>query len=257
MKFSIITPTYKRVNGLKRAVSSLLSQTYKDWEMIIVNDSPDDISYNEFASSINDPRIRYLVNKINLGVNKTRNYALDNISSDSKWIIFLDDDDFLAPDTLMNLVEIIETKPRNNWIVTNRAYIGGKPITEFPKSDREYSYAYDYLIRKKCRGDVTHCIKTSEIKKIRFSNYIKQGEEWIFFFQLGVKNKMYYEDHNSTITEGYDKDSGLNFRKRDKGDLIADLSKLFLDGLDRRIFFRPLFVMYMIMRFFKVFLKNS
>ena len=45
MKFSIITPTYKRADKLSRAVNSLRNQTYTDWEMIIVNDSPAETEY--------------------------------------------------------------------------------------------------------------------------------------------------------------------------------------------------------------------
>ena len=96
MRFSIITPTYKRSDKLIRAVKSVQAQTYKDWEMVVVNDSPNDETYIPFASSINDPRIHYHVNKTNSGVNFTRNFALDRVSADSKWVVFLDDDDYLA-----------------------------------------------------------------------------------------------------------------------------------------------------------------
>ena len=79
MKFSIITPTHKRSHLLTRAVSSLQAQTHTDWEMIIINDSPGDTSYNDFVSSINDSRIRYFVNSSNRGVNYSRNVALEKL----------------------------------------------------------------------------------------------------------------------------------------------------------------------------------
>ena len=63
MKFSIITPTHKRAEMLIRAVTSVKNQTYTDWEMIIVNDSPTDSSYTSFTETINDARIRYHLNK--------------------------------------------------------------------------------------------------------------------------------------------------------------------------------------------------
>jgi glycosyltransferase involved in cell wall biosynthesis len=171
MRFSIITPTYKRKDALKRAVDSVLQQTYKDFEMIIVNDSPFDTTYEEFAASINDSRIRYYVNDSNRGVNYSRNFALDRVSADSKWVIFLDDDDYVSPDALATFRDLLAMNTEHRWFVTNRAYKDGTPITRFPKSDTFYSYAWEYLISKRCKGDATHCIETKllTVNKIRYT----------------------------------------------------------------------------------------
>lgn len=255
MRFSIITPTYKRADKLERAVKSLLNQTYIDWEMIIVNDSPTDDSYRDFASSINDPRIHYHVNDINRGVNYTRNYALDKVSADSNWIIFLDDDDYLSPDALTTFNELIRKHPDNRWFVTNRAYTNGKPITKFGESDKPYSYALQYLILKKCKGDATHCIETKLIHKIRFSKHIKQAEEWLFFYQVGLHEKMFYHDHNSTISDGYDESGGLNFRKRSRISQFETLMVIAYEGQRLNILYRPTFLIYLLMRLVRILLK--
>lgn len=228
MRFSIITPTYKRVDKLRLAVKSLQEQIYSDWEMIIVNDSPADTSYQDFVSSINDHRIHYHVNDRNRGVNFSRNKAIDNVSADSKWIIFLDDDDYLAPDTLKTFHDLILLHVDIKWFVTNRALTNGTPLTMFPNEDKTYSYAWEYLILKRCKGDATHCIETKLVihNKIRFSSHVKQGEEWFFFYQLGLKEKFYYRSHNSTISDGYDFSSGLNFRKRSFSEKFETLLQL-------------------------------
>ena len=176
MKFSIITPTHRRKEKLDRAVTSVLSQTYKDWEMIIINDSPHDETYREFAASINDARIHYHINPKNSGVNFSRNHGLDKLSADSKWVIFLDDDDYLAPDTLATFSELILTGSDNKWFMTNRAYKNGSTVTKAPRDDSSYSYTWSYLILKRIKGDATHCIETKLITHIhaRFSKYIKQ-----------------------------------------------------------------------------------
>ena len=57
MRFSIITPTYKRADTLRRAISSLLSQTHTDWEMVVINDSPEDKSYEILFLFFQDERI--------------------------------------------------------------------------------------------------------------------------------------------------------------------------------------------------------
>lgn len=252
MRFSIITPTYKRKDLLVRAVQSVLAQTYQDWEMIIVNDSPNDETYRTFASSINDPRIHYHTNQINSGVNFTRNVALDKVSSESDWVIFLDDDDYFAPDTLQTIHELILNHPHKNWFITNRAHKDGTPLTQIKKTNTSYSYIRDYLLLKRCKGDVTHTINTSAIHLIRFPIHVKQGEEWLFFYQLGLAEKMFYHNHNSTLTDGYDARNGLNFRKRTRGEKFETLSILFYEGIRLGIAYRPTFLLYICIRLLRV-----
>jgi len=256
MKFSIITPTYKRADKLIRAVNSLRNQTFGDWEMIIVNDSPTEPDYDKFERTINDPRIRYLKNTKNEGVNYSRNRALDEVSIHSDWTIFLDDDDYLAPDALETLHELIRTHGGITWFVTNRAYKDGTPTTNFPKSDKKYSYAFDYLILKRCKGDATHCIETKKLGEIRFLKHIKQAEEWFFFYQLGLKNKFYYHDHNSTITDGYNEATGLNFRKRNRKNELKIISVIAYEGAVKGIIYHPTFLIYLFMRLIRIIIKR-
>lgn len=256
--FSIITPTHNRADKLTRAVESLLDQTYTDWEMIIVNDSPSDTSYESFASAINDSRIHYFVNEKNYGVNYSRNRALDNVSPDSNWVIFLDDDDYLTPDTLATFRELITSHPNEKWFVTNRALTSGKSTTNFPKNNTRYSYAWNYLITKKCKGDATHCIETKLIQKnkIRFSKHIKQAEEWLFFYQTGLRTKMFYHNHNSTLTDGYNPETGLNFRKRTSGEQLKTLSAITSEGYRLRLLHHPTLLVYLFMRLIRILVKQ-
>lgn len=256
MKFSIITPTYKRADKLTRAVESVLAQTHTDWEMIIVNDSPDDTNYASFEKSITDSRIIYLKNAQNEGVNFSRNRALDVVSKDSDWIIFLDDDDYFAPEALKTFLGLIFKYPNNEWFVTNRALPNGNSMTKFPQSDTEYSYAWDYLISKRCKGDATHCIKTTLVNGIRFSKLIKQAEEWIFFYQIGLRSRIFYHAHNSTLTDGYNETSGLNFRKRSHAEQLKTLLLIIHEGFNLHLLPHPTFLIYLFMRFIRILVKS-
>lgn len=255
MKFSIITPTYKRRDLLERAIQSVLRQTYTEWEMIIVNDSPDDSSYKTPHSFLKDPRIHYYVNDANRGVNYSRNRAIDSVSKDSDWIIFLDDDDYLTPDALATLNELATAHPECKWFVTNRAYADGTLVTEYPKPENWYSYIRDVLILKRCKGDVTHCIKSDLLIKIRYSKYIKQAEEWLFYYQIALTEKMFYHKHNSTLTDGYDKVSGLNFRKRTKKEQFEALQNFIREGHELHILHHPTFMIYLFMRAIRTLIK--
>ncbi len=256
MKFSIITPTYKRSDFLTRAVESVIHQTYIDWEMIIVNDSPDDSSYDSFEKRIRDYRIKYFKNKNNLGVNYSRNFALDRISPDSDFVIFLDDDDWFANNALENFVSLISANRNDNWFVTNRELKSGGPLTYAPENNKHYSYARDYLILKNIKGDATHCIKTDLIKNIRFAKSIKQGEEWFFFYQIGLKSKFFYSNHDSTITEGYNRVHGLNFRNRTRSEQFRTLIELVKNGSQLNLIYHPTFLIYLLVRFVRILVKS-
>lgn len=95
--FSIIIPTYNRAELLKRCLDSVVSQTFTDWEAIVVDNYSED-NTEEIVLSYNDDRIRYLKNH-NYGVIAvSRNKALDLAKGD--YICFLDSDDAWLPNKL-------------------------------------------------------------------------------------------------------------------------------------------------------------
>ena len=178
------------------------------------------------------------------------------LSSDSKWVIFLDDDDYVAHDMLETLYTLIKKYPYKKWFIANRAEVNGTPLTDFPKTNTEYSYAWDYLITKKCKGDATHCIDTNLLHKIRFSQKVKQGEEWFFFYQVGLQTNMYYHDHNSTISDGY-REGGLNTRIRTRKEQLQTVIKLFIEGSYLRLCIHPTFILYLSARVLRAFIKHD
>jgi len=86
---SIIVPTYNRRNFLPINLKSLLNQTYKNIEIIVVNDYGEDVS--DIINGFNDNRIKYIVNEKNLGLAGSRNVGIQH--SIGKWISTIDDDD--------------------------------------------------------------------------------------------------------------------------------------------------------------------
>jgi glycosyltransferase involved in cell wall biosynthesis len=95
--FSIIIPLYNRRTRIDRAVHSVLSQTFTDWELIIVDDASTDSSW-EHIQSYTDPRIRVLRNTINSERCITRNKGI--ALAKGKFICFLDSDDYHLPEHL-------------------------------------------------------------------------------------------------------------------------------------------------------------
>jgi Glycosyltransferases involved in cell wall biogenesis len=106
---SVYMPTYNRLELLKKAVASVISQTFTDWELIIVNDCSSDDTESYLKELVaEDDRISFYTNKASKGACFSRNLAIDK--SKGKYITGLDDDDVFTNDRLAILLENYETK---------------------------------------------------------------------------------------------------------------------------------------------------
>ncbi len=104
---SIVTSTYNRAERLKRAIESVLAQTYPDWEMLIVDDGSTD-NTEEVVRSFRDERLVYIKRDSNWG-NDTRPKNDGVRASKGEYIALLDDDNEFRPDHLAVLLEAIES----------------------------------------------------------------------------------------------------------------------------------------------------
>lgn len=108
MKFSVIIPTYGRSEFLEQAIESILKQSYKEYEIIVVDDNGyktenqclTEVIIKKFAG------IKYIINEINRGANFSRNQGI--IQSEGDYICLLDDDDEFTFDKLETLKREIE-----------------------------------------------------------------------------------------------------------------------------------------------------
>lgn len=165
---SIIVPVYKVEQYLKRCMDSVLNQTYKNIEIILVNDgSPDNCPAlcDEYAKI--DSRVR-VIHKENGGLSSARNVALDSVKGD--YIFFVDSDDWLALDTLEVLNEYLEKD--YDMISFQRTYLTEEKVVEKgeknPKDmdvsqyiDASFLGRYDFFV-------TTKIFKTEVFNNIRF-----------------------------------------------------------------------------------------
>lgn len=255
MKFSIITPTYKRPKELIRAVNSVINQEGNiDWEMIIVNDSPDH-DYSEFENGgfIKNNKIKYLKNTENKGVNFSRNFALDKLNTKTDYIIFLDDDDWLNKKCLSEAIKNIKENPDYFWYVSNRYDLNKKiSITANLIRRNEINYLKDYLIFKRFKGDATHIIST-KYRNVRFSQKVTQAEEWIYYVQLS-RSFLYY-NFDSTFSDGYE-NKGITKNYKNKIEKLKNTYKLFCELLKLKKFDPLVWFLYLPLRIGAILLKN-
>jgi glycosyltransferase involved in cell wall biosynthesis len=113
---SIIMPSYNAAKYIQEAVNSIVNQTYKKWELIIIDDFSTD-NTESIIKSIKDDRIRYYKNKKNIGAALSRNFAIKNARG--RWIAFLDSDDIWLPEKLDKQIKFMT---ENNYGFTYSKY---------------------------------------------------------------------------------------------------------------------------------------
>ncbi|MEG0180816.1 MAG: glycosyltransferase family 2 protein [Romboutsia sp.] len=115
---SIITPMYNAEKFVEDTINSVLNQTYKSWEMIIVDDCSSDNSAEIVKSYVQrDKRIKYIKTDLNKGVSNARNIAIKKARG--RYIAFLDSDDIWYENKLEKQVSFIKA---NNYTIVYSAY---------------------------------------------------------------------------------------------------------------------------------------
>lgn len=106
--FSVIIPVYNKADTLGMAVESVLAQTLRAWELIVVDDGSRDDVASALAPYASDPRIR-LIRQKNAGVSAARNRGIE--AAREPYLAFLDADDEWLPRHLEDLKTMIEQEP--------------------------------------------------------------------------------------------------------------------------------------------------
>ncbi len=131
-RVSVIIPTYNRDALLKRAIKSVLNQTYKEFEIIVVDDGSTDKTF-DVVKKFEDKRIKYIRLKERHGASHARNIGIK--LARGKYIAFLDSDDEWLPKKLEKQINVLENSPpkvgvvyTGYWIIwDNKKFLGKIP----------------------------------------------------------------------------------------------------------------------------------
>ena len=133
-KVSVIIPTYNRGEVLDQAVKSVLAQTYKNYELIVVDDGSTDNTSRILRKFGN--KIRYF-SKLHGGVSSSRNFGLEK--SEGSWVAFLDSDDYWLPEKLERQIQYVQEHQNILIVQTDEKWIrNGVPVNPI-KKHRKYS----------------------------------------------------------------------------------------------------------------------
>ena len=143
---SVIIPTYNRAHLIDKAINSVLSQTYQDYEIIVVDDASTD-NTKEVVKDFTDSRISYIFHTNNLDISAARNSGIK--ASQGKYIALLDSDDEWLPEKLDKQINKFEKESLKIGVIyTGSYYIDekGNQIRKVHVPIKE-GYIYEDLLR--------------------------------------------------------------------------------------------------------------
>jgi glycosyltransferase involved in cell wall biosynthesis len=189
-KISVIIPFYSNKNWLEESIESVFNQTYKNFEIIIINDgSEEDIS--DFKSKYSSQLI--IINQKNKGAANARNHGIEISNGD--YIAFLDSDDLWLPDKLEKQINFME---ENNFKWSHSDYL--RFWDNIKHKEVLVKCNFEGNIIPKClisNPIATPCVMIDkclflENKYFRFSEDKKIGEDSYLWQQIGEKFELGY-----------------------------------------------------------------
>jgi glycosyltransferase involved in cell wall biosynthesis len=196
---SVIMPAFNASLFIEEAIDSVLAQTCKDWELIVVDDG----STDETAAILtrkHDPRIS-VIRQANAGVSAARNAALDVAAGE--FVTFMDADDRLPAEALMLRIGYLQTNPAVD--IVN----GGIRVTEGGETLRAYAPSTTvtaFLPRlaaldEACFFGPFYMLRRARIGAHRFPRGITHCEDLCFFLELADSNDLIYGAVESDVYE--------------------------------------------------------
>ena len=133
---SVVLPTYNRAHLLQRAIGSVLGQTHKNLELLVVDDCSNDTT-PDVITAIGDSRLKYIHNQTRLGVSNSRNVGVQNASADL--VAFIDSDDEWLVQKLEKQVAVLEQQSSDIAIIMCGSLHRNDPSNSSPfAASREY-----------------------------------------------------------------------------------------------------------------------
>ena len=185
---SIVVPIYNAENYLQRCVDSILAQTYGDFELLLVNDGSSDGSLDicqRYAAE--DSRVR-VIDKPNGGVSSARNMGIE--SATAEWVMFVDADDWIEPNTLELAVPYVEECDivRLAWVAHLPDVVKNKRVMNAETPNQ----LLKQLIRRRTKLAIWGTIIRRDLfirNDIRFDTSYNYAEDWLTLLRVVCRCK--------------------------------------------------------------------
>jgi glycosyltransferase involved in cell wall biosynthesis len=191
---SIIIPCYNQAKFLEETLYSILSQTYSNWECLIINDgSTDKTEKIAEQFTVKDQRFKYFY-KENGGLSSARNFGLDKAKGN--YIQFLDSDDYIVSNKLQISIDALNyTENKNKQIVISNFRMFENNVENWsnPYCDLQIEYfTFENILLKwdEYFSIPIHCgfFDSSLFQNLRFNENLRAKEDWVMWVQLFQTN---------------------------------------------------------------------
>lgn len=191
VKLSIIVPAYNVENYIKKTLNSIINQTFKDFELIVINDGSTDDTQKIIEETLLNSDINYnLINTPNGGVSNARNKGLEVSNGD--YIFFLDGDDFIMEDCIEKLYTALIN---HNCDVAYTNYVkiseDGEELSIIPPINLPETSSPEYLIQLEATMAITFSFCQIMYKKsiladnnLLFNPEMEYGEDTEFALKV-------------------------------------------------------------------------
>lgn len=238
---SIVVPVYNAEKYLEQCLNSIQNQTYKNFEVILVNDGSMDHSESICMDFVKvDTRFKYFT-KENGGASSARNFGLDNVTGD--YITFIDADDWVDENHLEVLINNIKEN-NSDMAVSSIKKFDNVSNFEFRVYSKQEKYLLNYnklnreeflvILPKLIHASNSYKIAVSKLFKkelvtdVRFDESIIYGEDLDFFFKLYNKvNSISYVDEVTYIYRLHDERSSSKFGQLHMEQELAIYKKMY------------------------------
>jgi glycosyltransferase involved in cell wall biosynthesis len=206
--FSIVIPTYNRADLIGETIKSVINQTFKNWECIIVDDGSLD-NTKEVVSKISlvDNRVKY-IHQSNAERSAARNKGIKNAIG--KYICFLDSDDYFLENHLLEMKKKIEVSSDkialffSNYIYSYNGIKENIVIPKLTKNTQHY-LVYNPIIPARV------CIHNSILKEFQFDEDIVIVEDFLLWLKISYKYPLFHLELD-TIIYNIHEDNSVNIK---------------------------------------------
>lgn len=193
--FTVIIPTHRRAELLERSIDSLRAQTFRDFEIILVSDCTDEKTFSLAGCKLSDSDV-FIKRKGLPGPAESRNSGLEVASGD--YVIFLDDDDTLAPAYLETLYS--ECKNNRDAILYGNFQVVYEDRDTFPPtfvSKQSCSLSSTPLSQLNVKNFIPNNVLAyprMTLSRKRFDRHLKLNEDWDFLLNVAEDAELQYRD---------------------------------------------------------------
>ncbi len=226
-KVSVVIPTHKReLKYLKRSVESVFSQTFTDWELVIVDDNSELPEYRkmveDYVGKLNSDKVHLFENERNLGGSLTRNRGIDE--SGGEYISFLDDDDAYLPERIEEMLQFMIDEDCDMAFTNLVMHNNNDKVVDVRDHSGLDNFDNDYLFRyhltKNISANSSFMFRTEAIRRIGGFKDVKMGQDFYLMVRtitgglkvrfLNSNSVIIYKHMDGGISQGRNKIIGEN-----------------------------------------------